>query len=62
MAGPLPDGTGDQWDQGGMRYTVNPADDPAAGEGGFFMSQQDLATGEKATALYDADYNLLKFD
>lgn len=62
MAGPRPDGTGDQWEQGGMRYTVNPADDPAAGPDGFYLSMQDIETGDKATAVYDGNYNLIKFD
>ncbi|MGH7928987.1 MAG: hypothetical protein ACREQV_14455 [Candidatus Binatia bacterium] len=60
--GPRDDGTGDRWEQGGMTYTVNSTDDATAGEGGFYLSMQDNETGEKATAVYDADYNLLKFD
>lgn len=58
MSGPQ-NGVGDQWEQGGIRYTVNPADDPAAGPGGFYLNQLDLQTGAKATAVYDANYNLV---
>lgn len=61
MAGPRPDGTGDQWDQGGMRYTVNPTDDPQAGSDGYYLSMTDLETGSKATAVYDGNDNLLDF-
>jgi hypothetical protein len=52
---------GAQWNEGGMRYTVNPTSDPAAGPDGFYLSMLDLETGAKATAVYDGDYNLIKF-
>lgn len=54
------DGTGDQWIQGGMRYTVNSTSDPRA-PGGYYLSMTDLATGAKATAVYDATGDLVRF-
>ncbi len=53
---------GAQWDQAGMRYTVNPTDDPAAGPDGYYLSMLDLESGDKATAVYDGRGDLLKFD
>lgn len=52
---PRNNGEGDRWTEGDMTYTVNPTDDPAAGEGGFYLSQQDTE-GNKASAVYNEDY------
>ena len=40
--------------------TVNSADDPDAGPGGFYISQS--SGGEKSTWTYDENYNLIKQD
>lgn len=41
-----------------MRYTVNPTDDPKVGTDGYYLSQTDVASGEKATAVYNGDGSL----
>lgn len=43
-----------QWVAGGVQYTANPANDPNA-QGGYYLSQTDMETGDKATAVYNAD-------
>lgn len=44
-------------DANGDTITVNSTNDPAAGENGFYVSQN--VDGEKTTNVYDSDYNLV---
>lgn len=58
MAKTRNDGTGDQWTQSGIKYTVNNADDPKA-DGGYYLSMEDSSTGDHSTAVYDSNDNLV---
>lgn len=47
-----------KWDQGGITYTVNPADDKRAGSGGYYLSMNDPSKpGQEGhgSVLYRAD-------
>jgi hypothetical protein len=46
-----------QWEQDGVKYTVNETSDPAA-PGGYYLSQEDTETGDHATAVYNPDDTL----
>lgn len=49
---------GEQWEEGGMRITVNSAlDDRVKGEG-YYVTLEDLETGAKSTAVYNEDGTL----
>lgn len=54
-----PGDPGKQWDEAGVRYTVNPADDRRLSDpDAYYLNQKDLKTGNKATAVYRGDGRL----
>jgi len=49
---------GAQWEEAGIRYTVNSSKELAHDLGAYYLNMVNLKTGAKATAVYNSDGTL----